>query len=117
MDQEQNTAPQSTGESGFPPAVGGEKKDGNPMMLVGVVVLIIVVLAFGWYMMGMNNQEVTPTPSVGAPTTDAQQAADAAIDATAASLATQSSSDDLGAIEADANATDLKTLDSIDNIQ
>ena len=97
MEQEQNTSTNTTPGGG-----GGEK---NIMMLVVVAAAVIVLVLIAWFMMGQNNG--TPVP------TDATQSPVSLTDPAAASLSTQSSSDELAAIDADLKATNLNSLNDI----
>jgi sugar phosphate permease len=120
MDQDQNTG------AGVPEAtpstpVMSDTHDKNQLMLIaaGIVVLILVIL--GWYMM----QGSTPAPEgisqpIGeqkvAPNTVSDTNAAAAPDAATVALSVQGTSDDVADIDADLKATDLTSLNDIDQI-
>lgn len=114
MEPEQNTqAPENT----FPPAVEGDNK--NTLIIAGIAVVVILAL-FGWYMLQSINTEVS-APIVLTPETPntaqiTEQAPVATEDAAAVALSVQGTSDELSAIEADLNATDLNSLNDINKI-
>lgn len=114
MEPEQNTqAPENT----FPPAAEGDSK--NTLIIAGIAVIVILAL-FGWYMLQSINTEVS-APTVLIPETPnttqiTEQAPAATEDAAAVALSTQGTSDELPAIEADLNATDLNSLNDINKI-
>lgn len=113
MDQEQNT----TQHDGFP-AASPEKS--NLSMFVGVGAFIIILAGLGWYVIqgGTMTGEILPSKS---PTPDtaqvkSTQTATSSEDAAAAALSTQGTSDSVADIEADLKATNLDSLDAIDQI-
>lgn len=114
MEPEQNTqAPENT----FPPAAEGGNK--NTLIIAGIAVVIILAL-FGWYLLQSINTEVA-APVVLIPETPgtaqiAEQAPADTADAATVALSTQGTSDELPAIEADLNATDLNSLNDINKI-
>ena len=121
MEQEQNTsgAPAPT-NSPFLSASG----DKNSTMLIGVGVVVLIIILLAWYMMqgsSMTTENPTPTaPQVQntapTPTESSNMESGMAADSAAAALSTQGTSDEVSAIEADANTTDLTSLNDIDTI-
>lgn len=120
MDPEQNT---QTQENTFP-ATEAERSNKN-MILIGGIAVLVILAGLGWYMLkSINMTPPLDTPAPLAPetapitpeaTTDEQNSA-AIPDAATAALSTQGTSDELGSIEADLNATDLNSLNDINKI-
>lgn len=117
MEQDQNTQgvtpPQEN--SPFPKSETGEGK--FPIVLVGVCAAILVLVLLGWYMMRQTQmqEEVVPiveTPAAGGTVTDEAAASQAAIVA----FDTQSTSDEVPAIEADLATTDFSSLNDMSQI-
>jgi hypothetical protein len=69
--------------------------------LIAVVVILLVIVIGGLYFLGQRMSQAPYTPPVDTTETDS----------VTASLKSQSSSDDLDAIEKDLNSTDLDNLD------
>jgi hypothetical protein len=122
MDQDQNTpagVPEAT-----PPTPAMSNTDGkNQLMLIGGGIAILILIILGWYMM----QGSTPAPeSIAQPigeqkvtpntVSDANAPAAAVPDAASAALSAQGTSDDVADIDADLKATDLTSLNDIDQI-
>lgn len=96
--------------------------EASTSFIAGSVLLVIALAIAGLYAMNVNTpaSDVTPTVST-AETSDAAQlssfaSTEAATAAATATLGTQSSSDELSAIEADLNSTDLTSLSGVSNI-
>lgn len=75
------------------------KKSYGP--LIAVVVILLVIIVGGLYFLGQRMSKTPYTPPADTTNTDS----------VTASLKSQSSSDDLNAIEKDLNSTDLNNLD------
>lgn len=88
--------------------------------IVSSVLLIIALFIGGMWMMGgdmgMTNDGAEKSES-GMPNKAGSVATEAETVATVTELQTQGSSDELGSIEADLSATNLDSLDGIDQIQ
>ncbi|OGZ08197.1 MAG: hypothetical protein A3C93_00925 [Candidatus Lloydbacteria bacterium RIFCSPHIGHO2_02_FULL_54_17] len=104
MDPEQNTA-----GSGAEPA-----KQSPTLLIVGAVVILVIV---AWFMLMSSGSERTPVESGMEPgmMMDASTVP-AGSDAETAALSTQGTSDEVADIEADLNATDLNSLNEVDQI-
>lgn len=116
MDQDQNTG--GAPVQGSPLPVASSTSEKSPLMIVGAVIAVLIIALFGWYAM-QENTDVDDERM--APMTDDMHAGnempmDAAAmplpDAATAALGAQGTSDDVADIDADLNATDLKSLDS-----
>jgi hypothetical protein len=109
MAQEQNTTPENT--------IVTPKRglDASVSFIASSVLLIIALIVGGMYMMG-GNMGVTKdnAPVVSVPPVEKSE--DSAVAATEA-LQKQGNSDELGDIEADLNATNLESLDGVNQIQ
>ena len=82
---------------------GAPKSGGNP--LIWGVLFVIVVLGLGWYLMQGS----------GAPVI-VEEDASAEVDSATAAFAVQGEGDEVADIEADLEATDLGSLEEIDQI-
>ena len=103
MDQNQNPFP-------------GTQTNGNKstVSFIGAVVLVIVLVAAGWYLLrGREAGGIPSSETVGA--TGAEEVA-AEPDAATEALSSQGTSDEVSAINADLNATDLNSLDEINSL-
>lgn len=99
MDPEQNT--------GAPAQNTAPQK--SSALWIGAAVLLLVVIA--WFMLMKGTDEAMPDGS-GAPVAGSTIGADAQETA----LSSQGTSDEVADIEADLNATDLNSLNEIDQI-
>ena len=91
--------------------------DASVSFITGSVLLVIALVVGGFYMMNAIEMEGDMHEAKMMMEESAMGTSDelAAAEATAA-LTTQSSSDELGSIEADLSATDLDSLGAIDDI-
>ncbi len=92
-------------------------------MLIGGVIVVLVLLGFAWYMMKEDGEDIAvPAPTTTTGTTPAEtpetqaQAEEVKAEAAATALATQGSSDDMSAIDADLQATDHSSLNDADKL-
>lgn len=93
----------------MPPPQEPHKSSVGPM--AGAVIVILLLIAGGLYFWGAQlNREDDALPFI--PSNDAMQQEDTMMSDTSAGLPAQSSSDDVSAIEADANAMDMTQLES-----
>ena len=100
---DQNTNPV---ETNFPSAGKPEHSSGP---IIAAVVLVITLVLAGVYLMKGNEMQITP-PEVTRETPKEEPALTAETDPETAALTQQSTSDEVTAIEADLNATDLEAL-------
>lgn len=121
MDQDQNTegtpAPQSAPAENIMDT--GTKSDATPILIGAVIVVAIVAIVLGYIMMRSTSDTPAPAPT---PLTDTVPALGEAVnadgtqaetpDSVTVSLTTQGTSDDIDAIDADLQSTDLGSLDS-----
>ena len=118
MDQNQNVPQSVQPENTFPSAASPEKSSAG--MVIGVIALVVVLAGIGWFMVGQNGMGMmsAPSPVVATQPTNTGAASTTNIteDAAATALATQGSSDEIGAINADLKTTDLNSLNDIDKI-
>lgn len=85
-------------------------KDGRGAM-VGSIIVILVLIGGAIYYFSSVKTDATPAPAVEETVTPEQTAPAAPTDETTSQLQQQSNSDSIADIEADAQATDLTTLD------
>lgn len=113
MDQEQNT----TQHDGFPSA---SPEKSNLSMFVGVGAFIIILVGLGWYVIqgGTMTGDLLPRETVTPDMTQQKNVpvATSSEDAAAAALSTQGTSDSVADIDADLQATNLDSLNAIDQI-
>ena len=125
MEQEQNNAqptpvtPEPVEENAFPSA-GTANATSNYALIGGLVGLAVIALG-AWYTMKGSTPEVAPVAPfvpeiVVTPTPEATPTTEVAPDAAVETMKVQGTSDELGAIEADLNATDMGTLNDINKI-
>lgn len=77
------------------------KKEGGTGSIIAIIVIVLILIAGGYYYFTTGINPASPAGGDGAATEDA-----------VAALNEQGTSDDLGDIEADLNATDLSGLDN-----
>jgi predicted metalloprotease len=122
MDQDQNTGG-GVPEVTPPAAPSTSNSDGkNQRMLIGAGIAVLILVILGWYMM----QGSTPAaPGIAQPIQEQKVAPDttsntntsvAVPDAATVALSLQGTSDDVADIDADLKATDLTSLNDIDQI-
>ena len=92
----------------FAPAMP-PKKRGGMGPLIGIFIIVVLLLVGALYFWGQKlSQQETVAPTEQVEDQAPQSTGDASVDA----LLTQSSSDELSAIEADLNSTDTANLDA-----
>jgi hypothetical protein len=118
MDQDQNTpTPAGTPTPSFPPAADQNNKPNA--LLIGGLLFIILIAILGWYLMqtpSTPTPEVMPIVETPAPAPAPTPAQNLNVDAAAAAFGAQSTSDEEGAIDQDLEATNLDSLNEIDQI-
>lgn len=106
MDQEQNVA-------GSAPVGGAAPKKSPTMLIVGAVVILVLV---AWFML-MSKKVGVPIELYDGPAITPGEGVVMPVPPNGVMTPpAQGTSDELGAIEADLNATDLKSLDEVDQI-
>jgi hypothetical protein len=122
MDQDQNT-PAGVPEVTPPTPTMSNIDNKNQLMLIGGGIAVLILIILGWYMMQgstsapesisqpIGEQKVAPNP-----VSDANAAAATAPDAASVALSVQGTSDDVADIDADLKATNLTSLNDIDQI-
>lgn len=124
MDQDQNTGVGGT-EVNSPTPTPSTSNAGaqTPLALIGAGIAVLILIILGWYMMHGSTpaadsipqpiQEQNTAPS---PIDNTHASATTAPDAATVALSTQGTSDEVTAIDADVQATDLTSLNDIDKI-
>ena len=97
--------------------------DASVSFVAGSVLLVIALFIGAFYMMNSDNMNVTMMPNQAVSQGQMMQgtpeeiaATESATIAATAALSTQGTSDELSAIEADLNATDLSSLGGVNQI-
>lgn len=101
--QNQNPVPPANPVPPIPTAPSMEPKS-NMGPVVGIIIIVIILIVGAFYFWSTRLQPAIEAPQAGSQTTEA--------DPFVSNLGAVGSSDDLGSIEADLNATNLDGLDS-----
>jgi Na+-transporting methylmalonyl-CoA/oxaloacetate decarboxylase gamma subunit len=121
MDQDQNN-PIAGVQPSSPAPVMNSTDSKASLMLIGIGITFLILVILGWYMMQggapvpalENTQPVGEQNAVSVDETSA--AIPAASDTATVALSAQGTSDDVADIDADLKATDLTSLNDIDQI-
>ncbi len=109
MDQDQNVTAGA-------PVVGEAPKKSPTMLIIGAVVILVII---AWFAL-MKGEVVAPTDNMEMTVpVGTMMEGDMAAPSDAAAMgmpAAEGTSDEIGAIEADLNATDLNALNEVDQI-
>lgn len=112
MEQDQNTnTPPVEQNSPFP----APKNTNKISLIVGGIVVILALFVLGYYLMQSSQapENIPQTEGVSNSETTAEAPA---VDTATAALEVQGTSDEVSAIDADLQATDLSSLGDVDNI-